>query len=476
MKKLSVLFLFLLAACSQEYDVQETQNPETANRLPDKGNQNIDPKSLFNLNNVPSITLQFSEAQWNKILTNFDLNPQNEKKVVAAFTFSSREVNIQLDSIGLKLKGNTSRRRPEGAFGQLHNAQNPDWHHCHFSLDFSKNRPNQLFYGRNKLALKWFKDDAAYAREIYSYDLFRRFGIWTAPLASYCRVYIKVDGTQLANYGVYAMIESVDEDFIRERQGYWSAAVGDMWKGGFGSDGNKADFVQTASMGIEDVTLNPATSVFYAYDLKTNEDNLVSAKANLTQFISDLNSKTGIDFKNWISSKMDVPLFMRTYAVNVVLGMWDDYWGNGNNFYFYFSPNGKAYFIPYDYDNTLGTSLLISNSGTQNPLGWGTTGKPLITKILTIPEYQILYKNAIKELINPNNNYFSATKSMARIRVWHEKINLYVANDTGEDMVIEDKPASWGNQPNYRLLSGNNQAGNNGPANFFSSRAANIPW
>ena len=49
--------------------------------------------------------------------------------------------------------------------------------------------------------------------------------------------------------------------------------------------------------------------------------------------------------------------------------MWDDYWFNKNNFYFYFDSNGKFYFIPYDYDNTLGTSSGM-NSGTQDMLNW----------------------------------------------------------------------------------------------------------
>jgi len=478
MKKLLFLFpVLLLFACSGDDSFNNaTENTAVANKQAQNGFHNMDSKALFNMDVVPTITLQFSIQQWNKILTNYDLNPKNEIKVVAGFTYTVNGSTVHLDSIGLKLKGNTSRRRPEGEFGQLHNAQNPDWHHCHFSLDFSKNRPNQLFAGRNKLALKWFKDDAAYAREVYSYDLFRRNGIWTAPRASYCRVYIAVDGTAAANYGVYALIESVDEDFIAQRQQYWTAAIGDMWKGGYDNNGNNADFVQTTSIGVEDVTLDPATSVYFAYDLKTNEDNLVSAKANLQQFIANLNTKTGADFKTWISSKMDIPFFVKTYATNVVLGMWDDYWGNGNNFYFYFAPNGKAYFIPYDYDNTLGTSSIVGNSGTQNPLNWGVGNKPLITKILAIPEYQQLYKNAINELVNSNNDLFAASRSIPRIQSWHRRIGRYVSNDTGEDMLIEDKPAYWGNQPNYRLLSGNNLGGSNGPANFFSTRAANIPW
>lgn len=61
--------------------------------------------------------------------------------------------------------------------------------------------------------------------------------------------------------------------------------------------------------------------------------------------------------------------FLKTYAIrNVTVGMWDDYWSNSNNYYFYFDAAGKFYFIPYDYDNTLGTSLLMANSGIQDPL------------------------------------------------------------------------------------------------------------
>jgi spore coat protein H len=433
---------------------------------------------LFDLNKVPSITLTFTVAEWNKLLTNYDLNPQNDKKVVSNFTFSTSGKAVQLNNIGLKLKGNTSRRRPEGDTGQLHNAFNPDWHHCHFSLDFSKNIGAQRFKGLNKLNLKWCKDDATYIREIYSYDLFRRFGCWTAPKASYCKLTVQVEGdAQPAYYGVYIMLESVDEDYIAKRSAQWGPAIGWLWKGGYGDSGDNANFVQTVSMGVEDVNINANLSQYFAYDLKTREDEEVAAKAELTQFITDLNTKTGTEFRTWIAQKIDIPLFLKTYATNVIVGMWDDYWVNGNNFYFYLAPNGKFYFIPYDYDNTLGTSLLMPNSGTRNPLTWGSmTNRPLITKILAIPEYQAMYKSYITNLAFVGNDYFTASKSMLRIQNWQSKIAPFVSNDTGEDMVIQDQPASWGNQPNYRVLSGNSTGGNNGPGNFFTSRTSSIPW
>ena len=473
MKKLLVLFpLLFLWSCD---DIDTLIVAEKA--VEAKSGPVVLESDVFNLNIVPTVTLEFTVAEWNKLLINYDLNPKNDKKVVGRFTYTVSGNTVVLDSTGVKLKGNTSRRRPEGQTGQLHNSFNPDWHHFHMSVDFSKYRDAQRFKGLNKVNLKWFKDDATYAREIYSYDLFRRFGCWQAPRASYTRVVIQVGGETPAYYGVYALLESIDEDYLTKHSAQWGSGIGFLWKGGFGDLGHSANFVQTTSMGVEDVNINPAFSEYFAYDLKTREDQIVAAKAELTQFITDLNTRTGADFKNWISQKMDINLFLKTYATNVVLGMWDDYWVNGNNFYFYFAPNGKAYFIPYDYDNTLGTSLLMNNSGTQNPLTWGNMSqRPLVTKILAIPEYQTLYKNYIKQLTFIGNSYFAAGGSISRIQAWQMKISGFVANDTDEDMLIADQPAYWANQSNYRLLSGNSQGGANGVANYFTSRAVSIPW
>ena len=77
---------------------------------------------------------------------------------------------------------------------------------------------------------------------------------------------------------------------------------------------------------------------------------------------------------------------LKTYAVNVMVGMWDDYWNNSNNFYFYFDGVKKILFHSYDYDNTLGTSLLMTDSGIQNPLILGKVTKILWFQNFIYPE------------------------------------------------------------------------------------------
>ena len=88
----------------------------------------------------------------------------------------------------------------------------------------------------------------------------------------------------------------------------------------------------------------------------------------------------------------DMDFFLKTYAVSITLGMDDDYWGNANNYYLYFDTGkkgtGKVYYIPFDYDNTLGCS--IKDGGFKhNPLDWGRgDSRPLIDRMLLVPEYK----------------------------------------------------------------------------------------
>lgn len=418
---------------------------------------------IFDITALPQITLEISTAEWNKLLSYYDQNPNNEEYILSDFSFLKNGTLISLPNSGMRLRGNTSRRRPEGATGQIHTATNTPWHHVSFSINFKKNVKGQKLVGEEKVNLKWFKDDATYVREVYCYDLFERYGVWTAPQSSYCRLSIKIkEDPTTTYYGIYQLVEPVDEQYLENRPAKFADSKGNLWKSSYGADFISTD---TTRMGIENVTL--AQTYTPVYDLKTNNTKLTAAKVQLADFIRNLNTRTGDDFKTWISAKMDVQLFLKTYAVSVICGMWDDYWCNKNNFYFYFDSAGKFYFIPFDYDNTLGTSAIVNNSGTQDLLNWGNSSYPLVKKIIAIPEYKALYVSYIKELCNSNNDYFHVSKSTPRITNWQNMISAYVSNDTKEDTQLLDKPASWGNCSFYRLFGTTN--------NYFTIRASNIP-
>lgn len=455
--------LFVVLSCRNDHNVYPVDSFQQPYQKPYALSESQ--KYIYDLNTVPEITVEVPLTEWNKFLNYYDQNPDNEEYVSGKFTFTKNGNTEVLDNIGLRLRGNTSRRRPEGQRGEVHDAQNPDWHHASFTVSFKKFNRTQLFHDSEKLTLKWFKDDAMYAREVFCYDLFERFGVWTAPQTSYCRLTIKVNGgAQPAYFGVYQMIEPVDDTFLANRSSFFSTA-GNLWKANYPASLRDPN---TDLMGIENVTL---TSTYTpVYDFKSSRSKLAAAKIQLADFINNINSRSGDDFKGYISQKMDVDLFLKTYAVNVMVGMWDDYWNNGNNYYFYFDPEGKFYFIPYDYDNTLGTSLLMQDAGIQDPLNWGKSAdNPLVSKILSIPEYKTKYVKYLNDLTSKRYDLFYTNYSQQRIQNWQNRIANYISNDTGEDMDIRDIPAYWASCGFYRLR------GNSAADNFFVRKISSIP-
>lgn len=404
---------------------------------------------VYDMEALPEIHISVPLDQWNQFLKNYDADKYNDDYVECDATFTKGSDHYSFERAGLRLRGNTSRVRPEGNHGEMHTTDKTDWHHCHFMLNlrkFVKDDQHEIM-GVRKLHLKWFKEDPCYVREVYSFDLFRRYGIWTALRSSYCRLWIHVEGdSKEAYYGVYEMLEAIDDKFIERRADKFDGVEGNVWKARWGASFRTTDDWEF---------VNDGGSRNCHYELKTNTDSFSAAKEQLVDFILKLNGKQGENFKSWIAEVCDVELLLKTYAVNVALGMWDDYWNNTNNFYFYFSTTDKLaykfYFLPYDYDNTLGTSNAY-DPARQNPLEWGKNENPLIYKIIQYDEWRKIYVDALKELASEQYDYLNMTSSVSRILKWQEMIRPYVDNDTDEDCEIYDKPASWGSYSHYRLM------------------------
>ena len=455
-----------------EPEPEPTPNPNPD--YPDTGWAAGELDWVFDMNVLPEIHIEVSLDQWNQLLDAYDRDSNTNEYVHCDVKFESKGETHDFVDAGLRLRGNTSRRRPEGNGGEDHRTDNTDWHHCHFMLNLHKYQKDDAHELHNvrKLHLKWFKDDRAYCRELYCFDLFRRFGIWTATYSSYCRLWIHVEGdSKPAYYGVYSMIEAIDDKYVKKRKDLFGDHKHNLWKCRWGATLNYND-IHSAWMGYDDDSGNS-----YVYELKSNIENYNAAREQLIEFTRNLTQRTGQDFHDWIAKVCDVRLLLRTYAANVVVGMWDDYWNNSNNFYIYFNSsdkdNYKFFFIPYDYDNTLGTSNYCgvqSDSGRQSPLQWGDTGRcPLIGKLLEFDDYRAIYIEALHELCAQENGLFHYSSSIPRIQAWHDMIRDYVVNDTEEDCEIKDRPAGWGNQYDYRILDASSSM------NFFKVKAESIP-
>ena len=441
--------------------------------------QNLD--LIFGTDAVAEITLTIDRSEWDTLLKNYDTNDKNEDCIHADFKMTKGAYTWQADDIGMRLRGNTSRIRPQ---------QGDNYYQAHFKIDFEEwieddtIEEGKLAGCMKGIILKRFKDDPTYVREVFGYNFFRNNGIWTAPRAGYTRLFINIieeDGkpTEL-DYGVYAMIEEINKQFLKERSENtpeigtkFNGNKGNLWKCCWqSSDGPSmaTDFDAYRSFGVEEIFLDETKSMRYDYDLKTNKDDLISARDEFIDFIYALNDLSTVEeIKAFYEKKMDVDLFLKTYACNVLLGMDDDYWNNKNNYYFYFDKKGKCYFIPYDYDNILGTNC-FDDTATENPIEWGRDGvkAPLIEKLLSVPEYKTMYIDYLLEL-SEESSFVEGSKT--EIQRLQDLIRNYTATkDISFDEIysfseVGDGVARWcSNYGKYKLLS-------NDDTNYFKTKA-----
>ncbi len=418
---------------------------------------------------LPEVHLAVTLDEWNRLLDCYDSDRLTKAYIKADVRFVTRGDTTTIAEAGLRLRGNGSRRRPEGAAGEHHQAGATVWHPTGFGVNFRKYHKDgsHLLQSIGKLHLRYFYHDPTYVRELFCYRLLDQFGVWTAPRDTYCRLWVHVEGDpQEAYYGVYTILEPIDEAYLTDRAARFGSDEGYLWKAGQG----------IASLTRTDDDLFGSDNDEAAYVLKTHTSQLACAKEQLKAFITTLNTLNDEEFARWIPTVCDVPLLLRTYAVVVAVGSWDDYWNNSNNYYLYFdSTDAEQYhffFIPYDLDNTLGSSrrvFAITDSGRQDPMRWGMDDRnPLIARILRCEPYRRLYIGYLKELVNARAGLMHHDASVARIQAWHEMIAPYVPSDVDRDNVLADQPSKLGNMPLYRLLDDDPQW------NFFRVRAAVI--
>lgn len=328
--------------------------------------------ALFNIENPVSIKIDISDEELLKIQQDFDeyssmdsKSPIYRRADCVTFTVNGNEYRIS--DVGVRMKGNTSRDSFYNKEGGMYNL-------THLKLNFGetfddeqyygddavqwnsseerKERKNRTFATLEKMELKWNRCyDNTYCREYYAYSMFRDYGV-LAPRMNMASTTIGEN-----QCGVFFIYEPVDKVFIERNLP--DETGGDLYKAMWTS--RPADYTSRVTYGIE----NEDESEFYNYDLKTNKK--TSQHEQLKNLISVLN-KPNLT-KEEFESVVDSDYWVKFAAVSYFTGNPDDMRNNYNNHYVYFlKSSGKAIFIPYDYDRTLG----ITNG--WNPTGDGMTG------------------------------------------------------------------------------------------------------
>jgi spore coat protein CotH len=211
------------------------------------------------------------------------------------------------------------------------------------------------------------------------------------------------------NMGNLPMAGNVSGNFTRREtmQGGQGFAMGGNIGGGFGASGNYLE-----QMG-----------------LKTNENK--PEYTALYRLLDVLNNEPDDTFAAAIENVLDVDQVLRYLAVSAVLVHLDNYTGMGHNYYLY-EVDGKFTIIPWDlnmsfggFNSSLGTDGII-NFLIDEPTAGAVADRPLVARLLAVPEYLETYHQYINEMIN---GCFSEELMNSRIDELADLIRPYVAAD-----------------------------------------------
>ncbi|MDH3589397.1 MAG: CotH kinase family protein [Gammaproteobacteria bacterium] len=420
-------------------------------------------EDLFSLGKMHLLTVSVTEDEWNGLLNDFDGNPRNEIFRKADFTYGEGADAEQVANVGFRLRGNVfTRQRPEAGSGP-HDASN-DLRRVHFRIKFNEQfqdsegvyglpskeiatvveNKNRDFRSVRSLNLKYNNNDSTYTREVFSYDLFNRFGVETLRQA-YTGLYIKIGNEPKRYMGVYMMGEHVDKTWAQRRFGKNAFVFKSLYQGHGPADLADIDMdhnIETGKIGAEQT--DPAyfgigfDAYRPAYDLKTKKQDFLEAESRLNELIGLLN---GNPTQQMLEDAIDIESLLRAQAVNVFLGNWDDYWRNGNNYYLVLDPNNSRWvFVPYDYDIVLFDNIfMFSNIADASFLYWGNdrlSGNPvLMDKVLAFDDFRQEYAGYVAELLADDSVYASAAAISERLNTLQSVVLPHVGGYEAIDSV-----------------------------------------
>ncbi len=470
-----VNYLVLKSQQDQEQVNTESENKEAADDksaeiVTDAGDvivegdtryQTVTYETLFDNSKFHQFKVVISKEEWDGLsedmldIQGVDdyMRTTNYRKADLYYTDENGEVFI--GEVGFRTKGNTSRVLPEDENGI---------HRFNFKIKYDETfemeemsvayeyRKQREFAGLEELNFKANNgDDPSNIRELYSYDLISDFGI-TAPKASMATLTIMIAGVE-HDYGVVKYVEPIDKNFLTKRFGKGNND-GNLYKCLWQNYGpaSLVPLARSSAIGVKDSSKNYRPT----YDLKTNKDE--KNVQDLLDFIKNINSLEGEDFKAYIESHFSVDRFIRSQAMDVVLGNIDGYRSMGNNYYLYFNEDGIVEWIPYDYDNILGAGWdgdpywSYEGIAAADIYEWNNLNAkmydsdvihPLFDKIIAIEEYKEKYEEYLATLIEPSNGYFNYDSFMERYQMLYELYGASVDNEMQEGNLWELSNEEW---------------------------------
>ena len=194
--------------------------------------------------------------------------------------------------------------------------------------------PDQRLFGVKKLILNNMAQDGPFLNQQVSSRLFRAMGV---PASRSGYTHLEINNT---NYGVYTLMESLDKVSLAR----WFESTQHLYKGGVPY--HWADIIPDHE---------------YVFQVDTGS---LTDRSDLMPL---LQANVSGDWWTEVNKVADMQEIVREWAVEALVGHWDGYAYNGNNYFLHSDDNGIFTMMPWGIDNTWGGIMDFHYPGKLMP-------------------------------------------------------------------------------------------------------------
>ncbi len=261
---------------------------------------------LFTEGLIPELRIEIAEAELKTLrqgATSFVIG-ETRPYVKATLTETG---GVRCENVALKLKGSAGSYRPVD--------DRPA-----FTINVDKFETDQTFHGLAKFHLNNSVQDPSYIHEWIAAELLRAANV-PATRVTHARVWL--NGRDL---GLYVLKSSFDRQFLKRHFGH---AKGNLYEGGF----------------VQDIDI----------DLEKDRGENPQERSDLKGLLAACRDPDVSLRWSRLEQLLDIEAFITFMALEMMLGHWDGYTLQHNNYRLFFdSGTGKASFLPHGMDQVFG--------------------------------------------------------------------------------------------------------------------------
>lgn len=342
-------------------------------------NQPLSADNFFDVEHIVDIQIELPPDSWDEIRFQSRDFTRSLSKESPKSPFKYVKGNVTVDGVLIEDVG----IRKKGFLGSLDSSR-PS-----LKIKFAEYVDQNPIEGIDRLTLNNNKQDPARYCQYLSYKLFRDSGT-VAPRCNFAKV--TVNGNYL---GIYSNVESIRSQMLARNFG---DGDGELWEG-------------------------TVTDFFPDWNRRFEKKN---KKANYAQLekITQLLGEENLDL-NKLSNEINIESFVKFWAMESLIGFWDGYCSNQNNFFLYRNPvDEKLYFIPWGVDSSFSkTTPLPPFRITPRSVH---SKSVLSNRLYRIPEIRDLYQQTLMSFLD---EHWNEEKLLAEI----ERLETLLQDELHED-------------------------------------------